>query len=235
MNGWVRKRFWKTVEVSRLSEGHAVMLDGRMLKTPGKQDLVLPTHAVAELVAAEWRAQSDVIDPEVMPATRAANSAIDKVRGQKAEVTGLLAAYGDSDLVCYRAEGPEALLMREARAWDPILDWAAHRFGIRPLCHTGVMHAPQPEALLVGLHADVDRLDAFELTALHDLVAMSGSLLLALAVIDRFDTPETLWRLSRVDEDWQAEQWGTDEEAENLAEARKQSFLAAARFYFALQ
>jgi chaperone required for assembly of F1-ATPase len=235
MSGWVKKRFWDGAEVSAVDGGFTVTLDGRAIKTPAKAALVLPTRALAEIIAQEWRDQPKVIDPSRMPATRAANAAIDKVTGQRAEVAKLVAAYGDSDLVCYRAVGPLDLIDREAIAWDPILDWAAHRYGHRPVAHTGVMHAPQSPALLASLEADVDRFAVFELTALHDLVAFSGSLLIGLAVADRFDTPDALWTASRVDEDWQIAQWGEDEEAQILAAGRQRAFLDAARFLFALQ
>ena len=235
MSGWVKKRFWKEAQVTQADGGFTVTLDGRAIKTPAKAALVVPTAALAQIIADEWNAQPERIDPGLMPATRAVNAAIDKVTGQRAEVAKLVAAYGDSDLVCYRATDPEALVAREAAAWDPILDWAAHRYGYRPVTRTGVMHAPQPAALLASLEADVARFDPFALTALHDLVSMSGSLLIGLAVTDRFAPPETLWQASRVDEDWQIEQWGEDDEATALAEGRRQSFMEAARFYFALR
>ena len=235
MSGWVRKRFWAEAVVSPLDGGYTVLLDGRALKTPAKAALVIPTAAVAELIAAEWRAQAEVIDPSTMPATRAANAAIDKVRGQKAEVTAIVTDYGDSDLVCYRAASPTELVDLESAAWDPLIDWAAQRYGQRPLLRTGVMHAPQPPALLASLRADVERLDPFELTAFHDLVAMSGSLIIALALLDGFATPEALWQASRVDEDWQIAQWGADAEAEGLAAVRCKTFHDAARFFAACQ
>ena len=235
MSGWVRKRFWKDAQVAACDGGFTVTLDGRALKTPAKAALVVPTAALAELIAEEWRAQGDVIDPEAMPVTRAANSAIDKVRGQKAEVTEMIAAYGDSDLVCYRAESPEALVAREAALWDPLIDWCAHRYTVRPIIRTGVIHGPQPKRLLTNMEADVAQLSSFELTAFHDLVAMSGSLIIALALLDRFAPPEALWDASRVDEAYQIEQWGADEEAEALTAGRKAAFLQAARLYFALQ
>jgi chaperone required for assembly of F1-ATPase len=235
MSGWAKKRFWKEVTIAEVEGGMTVHLDGRGIKTPAKSALIVPTSAFAQIIAEEWQAQAETIDPATMPATRAANAAIDKVRGQMAEVAGLITDYGDSDLVCYRAEAPQTLTELEAATWDPLLDWAAHRYGVRPVARVGVVHAPQPAALLDNLRADVARLTAFELTCFHDLVAMSGSLLIALAVIDRFDTPEALWTTSRVDEDWQISQWGTDEEAEALAEGRRRAFMDAARFYFALQ
>jgi chaperone required for assembly of F1-ATPase len=235
MSGWVKKRFWEQASVVAVQGGFTVQLDGRAIKTPAKAALVVPTHALAQIIAQEWQDQPKIIDPTLMPATRAANAAIDKVTGQQAEVAKLISAYGDSDLLCYRATEPDALIEREAQAWDPILDWAAHRYGYRAVVRTGVMHGPQPAALLASLEADIAGLTVFELTAVHDLVALSGSLLLGLAVVDRFALPEDLWTASRVDEDWQSEQWGADDEAIALSEGRKRAFLDAARFYFALQ
>ena len=235
MSGWVRKRFWKEAAIAPMEGGYTVLLDGRALKTPAKAALVVPTVQLAELIAAEWQDLGEVIDPNVMPATRAANAAIDKVRGQKAEVAEIVAAYGDSDLVCYRADAPEPLVDLEAQAWDPLVDWVTHRYGVRPALRVGVMHASQPATLLTAFATDVARFDAFELTALHDLVAMSGSLIIGLALIDGFAAPDALWQASRVDEDWQISQWGADQEAEALAAVRGQTFMDAARFYFALQ
>lgn len=235
MSGWVKKRFWTAAEVSASGDGFTVKLDGRALKTPGKALLVVPTAALARIIAEEWQTQGEVIAPETMPATRAANSAIDKISGQKSSVAAFLAEYGDSDLVCYRAASPVALVARESAIWDPLIDWVAHRYGVRPVTRVGVMHAPQPQAWLDSFLPNIERLSNFELAAFHDLVAFSGSLIIGLAVIDRFDTPETLWRASRLEEDWQIEQWGEDEEATILSEGRRQAFLAAARFYFALQ
>lgn len=235
MSGWVRKRFWTDVDVGTAENGYTIKLDGRAVRTPGKAALIVPTRALADILAEEWRAQGETLAPESMPATRAANVAIDKVREQKDAVTELLADYGDSDLVCYRAESPEELVKREAQAWDPLLDWAAHRYGHRPVVCCGVIHVAQPKDLLDNLRTDVDRLTNFELTAFHDLVTMSGSLIIALAVLDRYSGPEALWQVSRIDEDWQITQWGEDDEARVLAEGRRAAFLNAARFYFALQ
>lgn len=233
MSTWARKRFWKSVEVVPDGDGFGVTLDGRGIRTPAKAPLVLPTRALAELVAAEWDAQGDVIAPDTMPATRAANAAIDKVRGQFHEVAELLTAYGETDLLCYRAEGPADLAARQAAAWDPLLAWSTGRFGVRWQVTTGVMPAPQAPETVRALGAQVARFTPFQLTAFHDLVAMPGSLVIALAVAEGQGTPEDLWQASRIDEDWQIEQWGADDEATALAERRKQAFLEAARFFAA--
>ncbi len=228
-----RKRFWKTVGIVAEGDGFAIQLDGRPLKTPAKAPLVVPTRAIADLVAAEWQAQETHLHPETMPATRAANAAIDKVRGQFHEVAGLLTAYGETDLLCYRAAAPVELVALQAQVWDPLLDWAAGRFGLRWQVTTGVMPTPQPAETLAILGAHVAGFSAFHLTAFHDLVAMSGSLVIGLAVTEGIAPVEDLWRASRIDEEWQARAWGEDEEASAQAERRHQAFLAAARFHAA--
>ncbi len=235
MAGWARKRFWTTVDTQTTEDGHVVTLDGRPLRTPARAPLAVPTRALAEAIAREWRAQPEVIDPGAMPATRTANSAIDKVRGQQAEVSALITAYGDSDLICYRAEAPQELIAREAEAWDPLVDWAARHYGARlTLCH-GVIHHPQPPAALAALEPPVAAMSAFELAAFHDLVALSGSLVIGLAVREGFAPPETLWQAAQVDETWQIEQWGADDEAAALTAGRRAAFLDAARFITCLQ
>ncbi len=231
MSGWGRKRFWTSVDVAETPEGFSVRLDGRALKTPAKALLVVPTRAMALLIAAEWEAQGDQIRPDSMPATRAANAALDKVRGQFAEVAELLTAYGETDLLCYRADGPAELVARQAAAWDPLLDWAARHFGVDWAVTTGVMPTPQAAATLDRLAAHVAGFTAFELTAFHDLVAMSGSLVIALALTEGQAPPEALWQASRIDEDWQVEQWGEDDEAAATAARRHRAFLDAARFF----
>ena len=233
MSDWAPKRFWKDVSVVEVPGGFTVLLDGRGVKTPAKATLVVPTRAFADLVAAEWAAQGEKIDPDTMPATRAANAAIDKVTHQFDEVAALLTAYGETDLLCYRATDPAALIERQAAVWDPLLDWSSQRFGVRWQVTSGVMPTAQPAETLAVLSAHVATLTPFQLTAFHDLVAMSGSLVIALAVTEQALPVEDLWHASRIDEAWQIEQWGEDEEAQALAARRRESFLAAARFFAA--
>ena len=229
---WAARRFW--TEVSVVNEdggGWGIRLDDRVLRTPLKSQLVLPTRVMADAMAQEWRAQEGTVAPLTMPVTRAANSAVDKVRPQHAEVVRELAGYGSTDLLCYRAERPEALVERQAQGWDPVLDWAARRFDA-PLAVTGgVMPATQPAESLARLAAPVAGLDEWQLTGFHDLVTLSGSLVLALAVIERKIPAETAWELSRIDEDYQAEVWGHDEEADEVAALKRDAFLAADRFH----
>lgn len=228
--GWAAKRFWAEARALPVPGGWGVTLDGRPVRTPAKAALVLPTQALAAAIAAEWDAQQGGIDPRTMPLTRAANSATDKVTPQFAEVAEIVAAYGGSDLLCYRAPGPDALVARQAAGWDRWLDWAADRAGARLATAAGVMHVPQDAACLAALAAPLRALSPFELTALHDLVALSGSLVLGLAVAEGALDAETAWELSRIDETWQAEQWGEDEEAAAMAAAKRADFLQARRF-----
>nr|WP_321511611.1 ATP12 family protein [uncultured Celeribacter sp.] len=231
MAEWAAKRFWKNITVTESAEGFGIHLDGRQVRTPAKAPLRVPTRALADLIAAEWAAQADEIDPNTMPATRGANAAIDKVAVQHGEVADLLADYGDSDLLCYRAEYPRELVDRQAQGWDPVLEWATSHLGVQLVLRSGVMHAPQDPAALAVLREKTHGFTAFELAAFHDLVTLSGSLILAFAVTEGQLEAEAAWSLSRIDEDFQSEQWGADEEAEEAAEIKRQSFLQAALFY----
>lgn len=231
MSGWKPKRFWKAATAEPCEGGFTVRLDGRAVKTPAKAPLVLPTLAMARAVAAEWDAQDKLVRPETMPMTRAANSALDKVTPQFAAVAELLADYGGSDLLCYRAEGPEALVARQAAAWDPLLAWAAAELGAPLVATAGVMHIAQPAESLARLRAELFGATPFELAGLHDLIAITGSLILGLAVARGRLSAAEAFGISRIDEHWQAELWGADAEAA-AAEARKQAALEeAARFH----
>jgi chaperone required for assembly of F1-ATPase len=230
-SGWKAKRFWSDVSVAEAADGYAVQLDARRVMTPGKLPLALPTRAMADAVAAEWAAQQDEIQPLTMPVTRAANSAIERVAPQHDAVAATLAAYAETDLTCHRADTPQTLAARQAAAWDPLLDWLSGALGARLFPTTGVLPVAQPSRSLERLGAHVAGLDAFRLTALHDLVALSGSLVIGLAVAhDRLD-PEAAWPVSRIDEDWQIEQWGRDAEAAAAAAVKRRDFLRAKTFW----
>ncbi|WP_341368379.1 ATP12 family protein [Yoonia sp. BS5-3] len=231
MSDWKPKRFWKNASAGPCEGGYTVTLDDRPVKTPAKAALVVPTLALAEAIAREWDAQEEVLDPGTMPVTRGANAAVDKVSVQRAEVIAMLAEYGDSDLLCYRAAGPEGLIAQQAAAWDPLLDWAAETLNARLFVGEGVMHVAQKPEALERLRAELDKLSAFEIAAAHDLVSLSGSLVLALAVMKEAITPEKAWDVSRVDEHWQIAQWGEDEEAAAAELIKRAAFLDAARFY----
>jgi chaperone required for assembly of F1-ATPase len=231
MSEWKAKRFWKAAHVVASGDGFEVALDGRHIKTPAKQPLVVPTQVMAEAIAVEWDAQENIINPNTMPVTKTANAAIDKVMVQHAEVAEMLAAYGDSDLLCYRADAPEALVERQAAIWDPMLEWAHGTLGARLLTRTGVMHRPQTPEALARLRARTHALNAFELAAFHDLVSLSGSLVLGFATTLNAHPAEDLWDISRLDEMWQEEQWGRDDDATETALIKQAAFLHAKRMY----
>ncbi|HEY0275844.1 MAG TPA: ATP12 family protein [Paenirhodobacter sp.] len=231
MSGWAPKRFWQAATVVASPEGYGIALDGRPVKTPAKAALLVPTHRLAAALAAEWDAQVNKVDPATMPLTRAANAAIDKVAPQHDDVATYIAAYGETDLLCYRAEAASPLAARQAQGWDPVLDWADQALGARLVVTQGVVPVAQPAAALSALSARVRAMDAWQLAALHDLVGISGSLLLGLAITAGRLRAEEAWALSRIDEDWQAEQWGLDDEAAAHAGLKRQALLDADRFW----
>jgi chaperone required for assembly of F1-ATPase len=229
--GWKPKRFWQQATAEACEGGFTVRLDGRPVKTPAKAAFVLPTMAMARAAAAEWDAQTGAVRAETMPVTRAANSAIDKVSVQFAEVADLLAAYGDSDLLCYRAEKPDELVARQAAAWDPLLLWAGAELQAPLRATSGVIHIAQPAGSLDRLRAELTGASAFELTALHDLIAISGSLILGLAVARGRLSAAEAFSISRIDEHWQAELWGEDEDAAAVEAIKRAALDDAARFH----
>ena len=231
MSEWKLKRFWDSAEIKELPNGYSILLDGRSVKTPAKAALIVPSRGLARAIAAEWNAQEESINPEEMPFTRSANAAIDKVATQHEEVATMLSDYGDNDLLCYRAEAPAELVARQAAIWDPYLDWAADALQVRLIPRTGLMHKAQSPDALAQLHAKTVALDAFELAAFHDLVSMTGSLILGFAALADAREPQEIWSASRLDEDWQIEQWGADEEAESVVARKNKEFLHAKAFY----
>lgn len=222
------KRFYKAAEAHDTGAGWTVHLDGKPIRTPAKAPFLAP-EAVAAAAAAEWDAQVGVVKPSEMPITRAVNSAIDRTAPEFDAVVEMVAAYGGSDLICYRAEGPEELVRRQLEGWTPLISWAESRFGAKLVTATGVMHTPQPSEGQAQLAAAVAQYDPLSLTALYDLVALSGSLIIGLAVAEAHFSVAKGWATSRIDETWQAEQWGVDDEAAALAARKQGEFTAAAR------
>lgn len=230
MSEWAAKRFWKSADVVQVENGFAVELDGRTVKTPLKTPIAVPTRALADAMALEWDAQGEKVAPMTMPVTRAVNATLDKVIPQRAEVADMLAEYGACDLLCYRATHPEALIERQQAAWDPLLDWAKTRFDAPLQATNGIMHVVQSPDAIAALRAPVHQFTPWELTAVHEFVTITGSLVLALAAAEDAVPLETLWTHARIDEDWQEEQWGEDEEATNMAQAKRAAFFQAATF-----
>lgn len=223
------KRFYSSVAIADEGAGFALLLDGKKVRTPGKAQLLLPTRALAEAVAEEWRAQTERIDPATMPLTRLANSAIDGVPGREQAVIDDILAYAGSDLLCYRADGPRGLTEAQSRHWDPVLAWAKSALGAPLVVTEGVIHVAQPQASLDRLRDRLAGRDKFGLAALHVMTALTGSALLALAVALRKMSAEEAWEAAHVDEDWQIGQWGEDAEAAARRIARRRDFAAAAR------
>jgi len=219
------KRFYSDVSVG---QGNTVLLDGKPIKTPARATLVLPTRALAEAIAEEWRGLGEEILPAAMPLTKFANTAIDRVVGREGEVVDQIMAY-TNDLVCYRAAAPAELAARQHAQWDPLLDWAAGRYA--PLTTgTGIAHIKQSNEALAAYRAAVAAYDAFALTALHTAATATGSLVLALALAEgRLDAQEA-FALSRLDETFQSEKWGADAEAERRAGTVLAELQAATRF-----
>jgi chaperone required for assembly of F1-ATPase len=224
------KRFYKIASAVSSAGGVAILLDERPVKTPGRHPLLVPTEELAEAIADEWNSQGENIDPRSMPLTGLANAAIDRVMPDPAAFAKTLAQYGESDLLCYRAEGPRALVERQAEEWDALLDWARQRFGIELTTACGVMHRPQPPASVAQLAAATAARDPFRLAGLSPLVTVSGSLIIALALAEGGICLETGWAAATLDEQWQAEQWGEDPLAAAAIAARRQDFDAAYRF-----
>jgi len=223
-------RFYKGSGVSPVEGGFAVELDGKTVRTPGGNPLVLPTEAAAVLVSDEFAAQADNIDPSTMPTLRLVNTAIDGVSTDPQAVAEDILRFSSSDLVCYRADAPEGLVKRQAEAWDPVLDWAHRAMGAFFVLGEGVMHVEQPRAAIaaVGAHLATRR-EPLRLAALHVMTSLTGSALIALAVEAGALSAEAAWTAAHVDEDWQAEHWGQDAEAMARRAARGREMLAAAR------
>lgn len=223
------KRFWKTAEAVEANGGYAIELDGRRVKTPARAELVVPTRALAGAIAAEWNDSSEDVDPRTMPLTGLANAAIDRIAPDKDAYAAGIARYAESDLTCYRAEGPETLDRWQAESWDVLLTWARRRYDVDFKCVSGVMHVPQPEETVRKLGHAVASLDPFQLAGLSPLATIGGSLVAALAVLEEMMPAEAAWEAVCLDDRWQLEQWGDDPEARAALDARRRDFLAAAR------
>lgn len=224
------KRFWKTAAIEPEGDHFAIRLDGRPVKTPRRNQLALPTAQLADAVAAEWNVVGETLDPRSMPLTGLANAAIDIVEPEKQAFAAGLAAYGESDLLCYRAESPDSLVARQAEAWNPVLDWAQGRYDVHFEVTGGVIHRPQPSATIARLGEAIAARSSFELAALSPVVTIGGSLILALALVEHAFDPEVIWDAMWIDELWQEEQWGADSLAAKAREARRAGYEASVRF-----
>ena len=229
------KRFWK--EASASSEdtgGWVVLLDGRAPKTPAHNRFLLPTEAAARMVAEEWAAQGEFLDPGTMPATRLAATAIDRVAVTREPVAGEIAAYVGSDLLCYLAEHPSNLVAEQAREWTPWREWAVGELGVIVEPTQGIIHRAQPPESIARVRDLALELDDFALTALAMAVPLLGSAILGLAVQRGALGGAAAFELSRLDEAFQERQWGVDAEAEERTAARRAEAVLIDRWFRAL-
>ncbi|MGV8936855.1 MAG: ATP12 family chaperone protein [Allorhizobium sp.] len=226
------KRFYETVGVSSDDSGHAILLDGKPVRTPGRNSLAVPSAELASQIAGEWQAQEKLIDPATMPLTRLVNTAIDAVATQTQDVFEDIVRYAGNDLMFYRADAPQELVARQAEHWDPVIAWAASDLGARFVLTQGVIHVAQPPAAIEAYAAALRRYPThFELACLHVMTTLTGSALLPLALAEGRLTLEQAWTLAHIDEDWTAEHWGTDAEAVSRNAKRFEDMQAAATVF----
>ena len=225
-----KNRPYSTVTVAGDNPDFSVLLDGRPIRTPLKKPLALPTRALAEAVAAEWEAQGPKIDPRTMLLTKLANTAIDRVASDRGRIIAEIVQFASSDLVCYRAAAPEGLAERQALYWDPVLAWAKSTPGATFTVTRGIVHVAQPEAGLEAIRLHLTGQSDWSLTAMHNITTLLGSALLAAMIAARSIAAEAAWLAGHVDEDWQIEQWGADEEAMARRAARRREFDTCVRF-----
>ena len=223
-----RKRFYARAGVVEGSEGFAVTLDDKPVRTPSGRALAAPIREIADAVAAVWDAQTEFIDPLTMPFTRFANSVVDAVVERADAVADDVAKYLGSDLLFYRAGHPEALVAREAALWDPVVFWAADTLGAHFILAEGIVHVRQPKSAIAAARAAFPT-DPWSIAALHVVTSVTGSALLALALLHGALDADQVWAAAHVDEDWNIEKWGIDEEVAARREARLVDFRAAAR------
>jgi chaperone required for assembly of F1-ATPase len=224
------KRVYKEVGTRLVAAGWGVTLDGRPLRTAGRRELVLPSAALAEAIAAEWDAQQGEIRPPTMPLFRLAATALDRTAVQRDLVIRDAANYAGTDLVCYRANQPPALAARQEAVWQPLVDWARMRYDAALAVTTGIVPTRQSDAALHAFAAVVAAQDDFRLTALHGLTAACGSLVIALALMAGRLAADEAFAASQLDETFQIEAWGEDAEAAQRRAALAADIVAAARF-----
>ena len=226
------KRFYKEVSVEAGEGDFAILLDGRPVKTPAKNALRMPTTRVAELVRDEWASQVDVIDPRTMPVTRLVNTAIDGIAADPQAVFEDILRFSSSDMLCYRAETPANLALRQAEQWDPVLDWAANAIGARFEVIEGVMPKEQPKEAIAALSGVLRKYASpIELASLHTVTSLTGSAILAIAFAEGELSVDDTWRLAHLEEDWAIEHWGSDAEAEHRRANRFEEMQAAAAVF----
>lgn len=224
------KRFYREASTALCPGGWQITLDGRPVKTQGGRALVLPSDTLAQALAAEWAAQGEEIDPATFLLRDLADHAIDGIAPARAAAIADLLRYAETDTLCYRAEPEEPLHARQQAEWEPLLKAAERRWDVHFERIAGVIHRPQPEATLRRLEAVLAAQSDFALSALTTMTTLSASLMIGLTALEGDADPAALWNAASLEEDWQAELWGKDAEAEERRARRLTTFTAAARF-----
>ncbi len=207
------KRFYKAATAAPLADGYALLLDGRVVKTPARRSMAVAERPVAEALAAEWQAQGERIDPATMPLTRIVNATIDHVAGAMPAVRAEIVKYAGTDLICYRAEAPQSLADTQAAAWDPLVAWARLELGAPLIVTAGIIHVPQPDIALTAVARALEGYEPLQLAAVSTVTALTGSAIIALALARGRLTAQEAWDAALTDEEWQMRLWGRDEAA----------------------
>lgn len=229
------KRFYKDVSIGQTSDGYSILLDGRAVRTPAKRLLAVDSAALADRLKEEWEAQGEEIDPAKMPVTRLVNTALDGVADNRQAVFDEIVRFAGTDMICYRADSPERLVEQQREGWDPVLDWAAATLGARFILAEGVLHQEQPQPAIAAFAAALAKFDSpLALACIHTVTTLTGSAILALAFAHGRLDAEAVWKLAHIDEDWQIEHWGTDEEAFRRRELRWHELEVAAGVFSAV-
>ncbi len=228
------QRFYQSVSVTEDLVGFGIMLDARKLRTPGGRVFAAPTRTLAEAVAEEWKEQEQVIRPATMPLTQLAFASIDSTAFRRAEITAYVAKYGETDLLCHRADSPPSLVERQVRTWNPILSWGEERLGVKLPVVTGVLAAPTDHVSIETLRAHADALDDFSLTALAQAAGAAGSAVLAFALLHGEVGPNEAFAAAALDDLWSQETWGRDEEEQARLDRLRAEFENVARFVASL-
>lgn len=212
------KRFYKTVAFEESDDGYFVTLDGHQLKSPAKRPMPLPSQDIAKALVQEWDTQDELINPSTMPVMALVSTAVDRIGQQRNGVVEQIAKYGETDLVCYWASDPEELAIRQAKAWTPLIEWTKDRFDIPLKTQTGIMHLPQPEGTFDAFQRIIDQYNDWELAALSSATHCTGSIVIALALMNKHLDAQAAFEVSQIDETYQIELWGEDWEAKDRRE-----------------
>tara|TARA_B110000240_G_scaffold195456_1_gene245156 strand:+ start:249 stop:965 length:717 start_codon:yes stop_codon:yes gene_type:complete len=227
----LKKRFWKKATVVEVLGGYGIELDGQRLQTPSKLPLIVVFRVIADAIASEWMAQVDLVNPSAMPATRMANSVIDKVIVNQDAIVEMLSEYSGSDLLCYRAISPQSLIDAQGIVWNPLLDWSAKKMLAPMNVTSGVMYIEQPATSIDVYRSKLKEMNPYQLAGVHDLITISGSVIIPMALISNHLSIDQAWIASSVDEIWQEKQWGPDAEAKEARGKKRLDFEFAFNFW----